>query len=73
MEIQLLIDGYDSMVDYSTVEVFIDEEATFAEIFFGICLIFVIPIGIPVAIIVAVVKRAKRKPQEFTGHYNNTI
>lgn len=73
MEIQLLIDGYDSMVNYSTVEVSINQKATFLEIFFGICLIFGIPIGVPAAIVIIVIKILKRKPQEFTGHYNNTI
>lgn len=61
MEIQLLIDGYDSMVDYSTVEVYISESSTFWDIVLPIIIFLALPVGVPAVVVLFVLKQAKRK------------
>lgn len=61
MEIQLLIDGYDSMVDYSTVEVYISESSTFWDIVLPIIIFLALPVGVPAVVVFFVLKQAKRK------------
>lgn len=61
MEIQLLIDGYDSMVNYSTVEVYISESSTFWDIVLPIIIFLALPVGVPAVIVFFVLKQAKRK------------
>ncbi len=65
MEIGLLIDGYDSMVDYSTVEVYIEKPTTFLEIFFAVTMFCIVPIAVPVVIVVVIVKKSKRKDKSI--------
>lgn len=61
MEIGLLIDGYDSMVDYSTVEVYIGEGDTFWDILIPIMIFLALPVAVPAIVIFFVLKQAKRK------------
>lgn len=61
MEIELLIDGYDSMVNYSTVEVYISESSTFWDIVLPIIIFLALPVGVPAVVVFFVLKQAKRK------------
>ena len=61
MEIQLLIDGYDSMVDYSTVDVYVSQSSTFWDVILPIIIFLGLPVGVPAIVILAVTKQIKRK------------